>query len=159
MHFLSLFRNDPAAHYHEILEYQQTVAAVNEFVSRQPNTILISVSDHETGGLTVGRQVTDDYPEYAWSPEVIERANNSTEQLSLAWAKAVQDKADTPEFLQIVLEHGLGIQDTTKEEFDRLWNWKDSGKGPEYFALILSDILSTRAQIGVSLNKIDIYVK
>ncbi|OBZ84863.1 Alkaline phosphatase [Choanephora cucurbitarum] len=140
--------NDPAAHYHEILEYQQTVAAVTEFVSRQPNTILISVSDHETGGLTVGRQVTDDYPEYAWSPEVIERANNSTEQLSLAWAKAVQDKADTPEFLQIVLEHGLGIQDTTKEEFDRLWDWKDSDKGPEYFALILSDILSTRAQIG-----------
>ncbi|KAI8365563.1 alkaline-phosphatase-like protein [Blakeslea trispora] len=141
--------NDPAAHYYEILEYQQTVAAVMKFVSHQPNTIMISVSDHETGGLTVGRQVTESYPEYAWSPEIIDRVKNSTEQLSLAWAKAVQNKADTPDFLKhVILEQGLGIQDTTTKELNRLWAWKDSGKGPEYFALALSDILSTRAQIG-----------
>ncbi|RCH85439.1 hypothetical protein CU098_007152, partial [Rhizopus stolonifer] len=141
--------NDPAAHYYEILEYQHTVAAVMDFIDKHPNTLLISVSDHETGGLTVGRQVTEEYPEYEWNPEALQYAINSTEILSLAWAKAVEAGTDTKEFLvEIILKHGLGVQDTTQQEFDKLWAWKETGKGPEYFALVLSDVLSTRAQIG-----------
>lgn len=58
--------NDPAAHVHDILEYQQTAQLVKEFVDHHPNTVMISTSDHETGGFTAGRQVGEDYPEYKW---------------------------------------------------------------------------------------------
>ena len=58
--------NDPAAHVHDILEYQRTVALVTKFVEENPNTVVVSTSDHETGGFTAGRQVGDDYPEYKW---------------------------------------------------------------------------------------------
>jgi alkaline phosphatase len=61
-----LIRNDPATHVHEILEYQQTAELVKAFVRNNPDTVMISTSDHETGGLTVGRQVGEDYPEYKW---------------------------------------------------------------------------------------------
>lgn len=58
--------NDPAAHIHEILAYQETVAAVKKFVEANPNTVVVSVSDHETGGLSVAHQLGVEYPEYKW---------------------------------------------------------------------------------------------
>ncbi|GAA5886199.1 hypothetical protein JCM3774_005713, partial [Rhodotorula dairenensis] len=60
--------NDPVGHIHDILSYQSTVQHVQQWVKAQNDrgtpTMLISVSDHETGGLTVGRQITTSYPEY-----------------------------------------------------------------------------------------------
>jgi alkaline phosphatase len=121
-----------------------------KFVEQNPGTILISTSDHETGGLTVGRQVTEDYPEYEWKPEAIERVKVSSEVLSWIWSEAVKSKKDTRKYLvESIIKHGLGIDDPTEEELERLWAWKDTGRGPEYFALILSDLVSKRAQIGV----------
>lgn len=61
-----VYSNDPATHFYDIWEYQQTINAVLKFVEDHPDTVLISTSDHETGGLTIGRQVTDEYPEYKW---------------------------------------------------------------------------------------------
>lgn len=59
-------RNDPVAHLHDILEYQNTVDRVKKFVDAHPDTLLISTSDHETGGLSLARQVSTSYPEYLW---------------------------------------------------------------------------------------------
>jgi alkaline phosphatase len=66
MFILLISRNDAAAHLYEIMEYQHTVELVKDFVRNNPDTVLISTSDHETGGLTVGRQVGSAYPEYKW---------------------------------------------------------------------------------------------
>ena len=53
-----------------MLSYQSTVQYVRQWVKAQNDrgtqTMLISVSDHETGGLSVGRQITSEYPEYLW---------------------------------------------------------------------------------------------
>jgi alkaline phosphatase len=51
---------------HEILEYQNTVELVMKYVDEHPDTIMISTSDHETGGLSLARQVSKKYPEYLW---------------------------------------------------------------------------------------------
>ncbi|KAF9024594.1 hypothetical protein BGZ52_010666, partial [Haplosporangium bisporale] len=75
--------NDPVAHVHEILEYHRTIALVREFVANNPDTVMISTSDHETGGFTLGLQPDPHtYPDYLWRPEVIERASASTEILT-----------------------------------------------------------------------------
>lgn len=69
------------------------------------------------------------------------------------WAKAIRDKTDTKEYLlNTIIEKGLGIKDTTKEELARLWFWKNSGTTIEFFAVILSDLVSKRAQIGVKMK-------
>lgn len=53
-----------------MLAYQQTVQYIKDWVDAQNEqgtpTMLISVSDHETGGLALGRQLGEAYPEYLW---------------------------------------------------------------------------------------------
>ena len=64
IHFIC--RNDPATHVHEILAYHDTIALVKKYVDEHPGTVMISVSDHETGGLSLARQVSPDGPEFLW---------------------------------------------------------------------------------------------
>jgi alkaline phosphatase len=71
--FNSLPRNDASAHLHEIFAYHDAVDMVKRFVDENPGTILISTSDHETGGFSLARQVSKAYPEYLWYPDVITR--------------------------------------------------------------------------------------
>lgn len=63
---LCAHQNDPACHAREIEAYQQTIDKVSAWVEEKnkggEDTILISTSDHETGGLTLGRQLGPDYP-------------------------------------------------------------------------------------------------
>jgi alkaline phosphatase len=59
--------NDAAAHVHEILAYDSVIEFVKQVVDKSANTMMISVSDHETGGLSVASQANEtSYPEYLW---------------------------------------------------------------------------------------------
>jgi alkaline phosphatase len=60
------YRNDAPAHVHDILEYQNTIDLVKKYVDEHPDTIMISTSDHETGGLSLARQISTKYPDYLW---------------------------------------------------------------------------------------------
>ncbi|GAA6061314.1 hypothetical protein JCM10212_003204, partial [Sporobolomyces blumeae] len=67
---MAAHNNDPIAHLSDILAYYETVQHVKQWVDHENDygtpTLLISVSDHETGGLALGRQLSDVYPEYLW---------------------------------------------------------------------------------------------
>ncbi|KAF9544948.1 hypothetical protein EC957_011574 [Mortierella hygrophila] len=136
---MAAHNNDPAAHVHEILEYHRTIQVVKEFVANNPDTIMISTSDHETGGFTLGLQPDPDtYPDYLWRPEVITRAKVSTEILTsdliLFHAANKNDDAlniqgqgsrrrQTHDFVRKeILDKGLGITDATEEEIEFLSN-------------------------------------
>lgn len=51
-----------------------------------------------------------------------------------------------------MIEGGLGIDDATEEEIDRVKAWKSSGKTWLELAYVFADMVSRRALIGVSLN-------
>ena len=72
--------NDPAGHVHEVLAYNAAFSVATKFIE-DVGGVLISTSDHETGGISVGRQVSLEYPEYLWYPEVLANATHSTEYL------------------------------------------------------------------------------
>ncbi|KAI8587545.1 alkaline phosphatase [Geranomyces variabilis] len=75
--------NDPAAHVREVLAYNEAIDAVKDFVDRNPDTVLISVSDHETGGLSVGLQLDPHtYPDYFWNPEALVNVKKSIELIA-----------------------------------------------------------------------------
>lgn len=63
---LCAHQNDPACHAREIEAYQQAIEDVARWVEKKnragERTILISTSDHETGGLTLARQLGPKYP-------------------------------------------------------------------------------------------------
>lgn len=147
---MAAHNNDPAAHFHDILEYHRTVQVVKKFVDENPNTVVISTSDHETGGFTAGRQVGEDYPEYKWNPEVVHRVRNSTEVLANAWAASANDAHSQNYLKKVLIQSGLGIEDATHEEIEKITNWKSTGKTVEELSWYFSDMVSRRALLGVS---------
>lgn len=64
--------NDAAAHLHDLLAYDEAVAAALEYAREDGETLVIATSDHETGGLTLGRDGV-----YDWRPDVVSRVQAS----------------------------------------------------------------------------------
>ncbi|KAF9109720.1 hypothetical protein BGX27_007273 [Mortierella sp. AM989] len=152
--------NDPVAHVHEILEYHETIRVVREFVENNPDTIMISTSDHETGGFTLGLQADPKvYPEYLWSPEVIDQASFSTEILTerLINLHAYEADMESAEgfnnrrrrieafVANEILDKGLGIKDPTKDEIEFL---SEAGSLPNDYMRFLGHAISRRASLG-----------
>eukprot|EP00732_Lithocolla_globosa_P002999 Lithocolla_globosa_v1_NODE_2210_length_2108_cov_17.727228.p1 type:complete len:499 gc:universal NODE_2210_length_2108_cov_17.727228:2064-568(-) len=146
--------NDLASHIKDILEYQSTVEVVKNYVDSHPDTVLISVSDHETGGLSIGFQGDPLlYPDYIWHPEVVERVKVSTEFLAtqlIIWS--VQNPIEmAPEHVEKVISDQLGIYDMTEEEIsiliDLLYNFDNPAVQVVYQ---LGDLVNSRALIGWS---------
>jgi alkaline phosphatase len=49
--------NDPAAQVHEVLAYDQAFTSVLDFIEKEDTeTVMVSTSDHETGGLATARR-------------------------------------------------------------------------------------------------------
>ncbi|KAG0201709.1 hypothetical protein BGX28_005550 [Mortierella sp. GBA30] len=142
--------NDPVSYLHEILQYQETVAVVQRFVRNNPDTLLISTSDHETGGFTLGVQNDPNtYPDYLWRPEVIDRAKASTEVLSWKLAKFLSEDHSLKQRRKFVvseiLENGLGITDAEDDEIAFL---ADPQKLPTEILRYLGHAISRRANLG-----------
>ncbi|KAF9996064.1 hypothetical protein BGZ80_008203 [Entomortierella chlamydospora] len=144
---LAAHNNDPVAHVHEILQYHEAVAVVRAFVANNPDTLLISTSDHETGGFTLGFQ--DDpnvYPEYIWKPEVIQAANASTEVLADKLVSYTGRGRDRRQFVRtVILDRGLGIKDPTDEELTFL---ADPASSHQDILIFLGRAISRRAYLG-----------
>ncbi|ORE15509.1 alkaline phosphatase-like protein [Rhizopus microsporus] len=130
--------NDPATHVHEILEYQRAVELVKKYVDEHPDTIMISTSDHETGGLSLARQVSHAYPEYLWYPDVLANVKSST----VALADLISQNRTKEYVVETVLKDRLGITDATDEEIEQLLKSVDN---IDYY---LADMVSIRAQLG-----------
>ncbi|KAI9478238.1 MAG: alkaline-phosphatase-like protein [Benjaminiella poitrasii] len=135
--------NDAATHVHEILEYQNTIELVKKYVEEHPDTIMISTSDHETGGLSLARQISKKYPEYLWYPDVLTKVKSSTDNL----AKMIKSqKALTQEYItNTILKDRLGINDTTQGEMKELLKTTTTTK---HITQYLADMVSIRAQLG-----------
>ncbi|KAG0059193.1 hypothetical protein BGZ89_000589 [Linnemannia elongata] len=151
---MAAHNNDPVAHAYEILQYHEVVKEVQNFVYKNPDTLVISTSDHETGGFTLGNQ--DDpntYPDYLWKPEVIDRAQASTEALTRQLfvynnqpGSADFTQKDREQFVKTqIFDKGLGITDPTPEEIAYLTN-----TGPDYMKVLpfLGHAISRRANLG-----------
>ena len=93
--------NDPAAHLHEILMYNSVIEYVKGYV-KKTNTVMVSTSDHETGGLSLGYQPGIPYPEYKWNPLFLKNIKKSSEYL----AKKVME-VDRLQTLLLVLDKRL----------------------------------------------------
>lgn len=135
--------NDAATHAHEVLMYQNTVAAVHRFVEENPDTIMVSTSDHETGGFSLAKQVSSKYPEYQWYPEVLKRQKASTIRV----AQMIKT-SEEEEYLDILHKH-LGISDLSQSELKII---KDPSLTLIDLDYQLGTMVSNRAQLGWSTH-------
>lgn len=125
--------NDPAGHLHDILAYDAAVAVALAYAADTPGTLVLATSDHETGGLTLGRD-----GQYAWRPEVLARLTHSLEPMVAALREDGRPIAE-------VMRDMAGIEDLTYQEGARIEVALDD---PGRLAAALSDVISRRALIG-----------
>eukprot|EP00761_Pharyngomonas_kirbyi_P003650 gb/GECH01003654.1/.p1 GENE.gb/GECH01003654.1/~~gb/GECH01003654.1/.p1 ORF type:complete len:505 (+),score=135.67 gb/GECH01003654.1/:1-1515(+) len=69
--------NDPSTMSHEIFAYNEAVGKILDFADDDQNTMVISVADHETGGLSLGH-----IHEYVYYPEVLLRVKASAAKMA-----------------------------------------------------------------------------
>lgn len=138
--------NDPAAQVREVLAFDKAFKAVLDFAdSTDVETVIISTSDHETGGLATARQLTPSYPEYLWHPEALLAAQHSGEYLNKKIASYQGD--DLYSFIKHeIFEKDLGLKEFTPEEVSLVMEHKEAS---HYY---LNDIVSRRSQTGWSTH-------
>ena len=89
------------------------------------------------------------------NPEVIQRVQNSSEALASALESFIKTESNVQvidHFLRhVIIKDGLGIDDATEQEIDKIKAWEKSGKTAEQLAYLFGDMVSRRALIGVSI--------
>ncbi|KAF1955068.1 alkaline phosphatase-like protein [Byssothecium circinans] len=142
--------NDPAAQVHEVLAYDKAFTSVVDFLNRDSTQgVMVSTSDHETGGLAVARQLHATYPEYVWYPGPLSNVSHSAERLHQEYHKYLESdpsSSATRTFLEDSITKGLGITDYSPADIQQLLDT------PEIALYIFSDLVSRRSQTGWSTH-------
>jgi len=130
--------NDPGAHYHDIIAYDNTAKVIMDFVANNPHTTVISVSDHETGGLSLGRNFRNyTYPVYEWYPRVVLNQKMSCESMG----KLIQGGSSIVD----VLASQASITDLTQDEINAMQNISSN---LSILADLIGEAISYRALVG-----------
>lgn len=132
--------NDAATHVREVLAYDEAVAVALEFARRNGQTLVVSVADHETGGLSLGRNVNG-RGIYAWHPEVLARVRASYERLIPALRQA-----DHPDSL---LKTWAGIDRLQADEQDLV---QQALANPDAWPHVVTELIGRRAIVGWTTN-------
>lgn len=127
--------NDLGAHLREILAYDEAVGVGLDFASRDGSTLVVSVSDHETGGLTIGRSVAG-RSEYWWDPNVAGAAAASHDTIRAAIFERNADPASA------MLEYA-GIEEMTWDEVEAI-----NGATSSNANAVLGAVVGSRAHVG-----------
>jgi len=123
--------NDPAYLVHEMLMFDRAVGAAVEFARQDGQTLLIVVSDHATGGVTIGNMgplSKGNVPVEA----VVEPIRRMKCSFSTLWKKL--GRQPTAEQLRQVLQDGWGIELKPSETEELL---AETQRGGEYLLAAL----------------------
>jgi alkaline phosphatase len=126
--------NDPATAAREVLELDAAVRAILEFARRDGRTLVVVTADHETGGLSLGREV-DGTSYYEWHPEVLRRVKRSASVMAGRIAAGQDPRA--------VLTADGGLDSLSENEVSTL-----RGARPQDLEVEVAHLLSRRARVG-----------
>ena len=142
-------QNDPAAQVREVLAFDKAFKAALEFAQNsETETVLISTSDHETGGLVTSRQVTKEYPDYVWYPKVLADSKHSGEYLKdmlINGLNKMKSKGEKEAYIKAeILEKYLSIFDYDDSDIDEFLEMDNANDIQDK----LNSMISVRALIG-----------
>lgn len=131
--------NDPIGHLHDIIAFDDAVAEALAFAERDGGTLIVVMADHETGGLSLGRNL-DGRGIYDWRPDVLARATRSVEGML-----ELMDEGTDPASL---MEAYSGVEDLTDDERTALQEAVGVVRGPRTLYDVMAGIVSERALVG-----------
>ncbi|MDY8021380.1 alkaline phosphatase [Paenibacillus polymyxa] len=131
--------NDPTGIISDVLSFDDAVKVAVDYAKQNPNTVVVAVTDHGNGGLTIGS--SDTTSNYDKTPlasfiDPLKKVKLTGEGLE---AKLNADRSNIKE----VLSTYFGITDLTDEEVKTI---KDAKEGSMNYAV--GPIISKRANIG-----------
>lgn len=134
--------NDPVGVVSELLAFDAAVSLALSFAKEQGNTQVLVVSDHATGGITIGTRADPSYSQTTLASVVtpLRKAKISANRLSqlLSGSPSAND-------LAAIIEREWALADLSKAELTEL---ASAFKLHQSFIPNLSRIISTRARIG-----------
>lgn len=144
--------NDAAAHLQDILAFDEAVKVALEQAKRDENTLVVTVSDHETGGMSLGRDIGTDGV-YAWKPSVLDKVTAShgvmLDSIRHAWeAQSIEpaaNRAEAVDAMEPVLAHFTGIDALKPKEHVLL---QESVHNMRALNFALAEVLGRRALVG-----------
>ena len=123
--------NDPAAHLGDILAYDAAVATALAWAVADGNTLVVSTADHETGGMTLGRDGI-----YQWDPAPL-LATTASHDVILSRIQTDEDPAE-------VVRLALGLDVLPDGAADPL---RAARSTPAAFRVLVRDLQSEPAGV------------
>lgn len=136
--------NDPVAVVSDVLAYDKAVKTALDFAKKDGNTVVIAVTDHGNGGISIGDESTT--PNYMYQHidtflTALKKASKTGEGIGKILLDC--DKSQIPE----IVEKYYGIDDLTDEELAILEKDVESKRGAGMI-YSLGKMISKRAHIG-----------
>jgi len=153
----SAHNHDATAHYYEIMELQDTVDTIRNFVTKKDfNTVVVVATDHNVGGLSVGSddhsqdEEKADIPRSMWSPKELFKQTRSAEFIFNTIITSINGvKFNITEDVVRAAFALAGVEDLRAFEIDHVRN--GFSNSDEAVALLyIGDVLSWRGQVSWS---------
>lgn len=105
--------NDPAYLVHDLLAYDEAVGVALAFARRDGNTLVLALSDHNTGGFSIGNSASNAiYPQLGVE-DLLNPVRRMKSSASFIWNRLGADR--TPQRLKIAVQEGWGLAITDEE--------------------------------------------
>jgi alkaline phosphatase len=137
--------NDPAGVVSELLAYDQAVRVALDFARSDGNTLVISVADHTTGGLSIGLR---EEPKYSQTDDDFVVLPMRLAGLSAEGLSTLIEGDLAPAHIKSVVARHWGITDLSAAELTAI----EGGRQGDSLQDALAAMLSRRARIGWSSN-------
>ncbi|KAI1370225.1 alkaline phosphatase-like protein [Hypoxylon crocopeplum] len=98
--------NDPAAHLHDTIMYNDVMGFVRDWIDKHPDTLMMSAADHECGGLTLN----------GFNPIPLKDVSMSIEQVGRLWD--AYNGTDRRAYLIETILPGYGLTGLSNAEID-----------------------------------------
>lgn len=135
--------NDPIGIISDTLAYDDAVKVAVDFAKEDGNTVVISVTDHGNGGMTIGSKATDNDYDKRKLEEFIDPLKKASKTGEGVEKLFNEDMSNIVE----VMEEYYGITDLTEEEIEAIKNTKAGSMN-----YTVGPMISERANIGWTTN-------
>jgi len=124
--------NDPAHMLSDLLAYDKAVAAALDFARRDGKTLVLAVSDHNTGGFSIGNYASDGVYPRMKVEHLLEPIRKMKSSAAFMWAQIEKEKSAAR--VRSVIKEGWSI-DITDEEANQILDRAQPFKDDAYFVL------------------------
>jgi len=124
--------NDPAHMLSDLLAYDKAVAVALAFAKRDGKTLVLAVSDHNTGGFSIGNYASDGiYPQMKVEA-LLDPIRKMKSSAAFMWSQIETDQSTAR--VKSVIKEGWSL-DITDEEANKILDRSKSFKDDAYFTI------------------------